>query len=72
MDELPSPEAFCVLINAEDQYCLWPAAVRVPEGWTQVGPTGQREICLAYVEANWADMRPRSLREAMAVAHQPR
>ena len=67
MDDSPLPEAFCVLVNSESQYCLWPAAVLVPEGWTQVGPTGRRDICLAFVEANWADMRPRSLRDVMAV-----
>jgi uncharacterized protein YbdZ (MbtH family) len=26
----------------------------------------RRWCCVAYVEENWTDMRPRSLREAMA------
>jgi MbtH protein len=28
---------------------------------------GTRSDCLAYVEEHWTDMRPRSLREAMAI-----
>lgn len=57
---------FHVLVNEEDQHSLWPAFAAVPAGWRSVlGPVG-REESLAYVEANWVDMRPRSLREAMS------
>lgn len=52
---------FLVLINEEGQHSLWPHSINVPQGWTQVGPTGSREECLAYVEQNWTDMRPLSL-----------
>jgi MbtH protein len=38
--------------------------VDIPEGWTQVFGEDTREACLAYVEANWTDIRPRSLRDA--------
>lgn len=58
-------EVFRVLANDEGQYSLWPAAKAVPEGWTSVGPVGPKADCLAYVEANWTDMRPCNLREAM-------
>jgi MbtH protein len=54
---------YCVLINGEGQYSLWPAFKEVPAGWTAVGPRGARKECLDYVEANWTDMRPRSLIE---------
>ncbi|QRK93573.1 MbtH family protein [Saccharopolyspora erythraea] len=55
---------YLVLRNDEDQHSLWPAFVEVPQGWTQVfGPEG-REACVDYVEQNWTDLRPRSLREA--------
>jgi MbtH protein len=60
---------FFVLVNAEEQYSLWPTFSDVPAGWTVVfgGPDGSdRESALRYVEENWTDMRPRSLREAMA------
>ncbi|BBZ67881.1 protein mbtH [Mycolicibacterium insubricum] len=57
---------FYVLVNDEEQHSLWPSFAEVPAGWTiAVGPA-PRTDCLAYVEANWADIRPRSLREALA------
>ena len=52
---------FLVLVNDEGQYSLWPAFCDVPAGWTTVGPRGPRQECLDYVEANWTDMRPKSL-----------
>jgi len=54
-------EEFCVLINEEGQYSLSPTFKDVPEGWTTVGPRDARKDCLAYVEENWTDMRPKSL-----------
>jgi MbtH protein len=58
-------DRFQVLINAEEQYSLWPAANPVPPGWTPVGPVGSKAECLAYVDAHWVDMRPKSLRDSM-------
>ena len=57
--------SFHVLINDEDQHSLWPAFADVPAGWRVVFGAGGRADCLAYVEQNWTDLRPRSLREAM-------
>jgi len=56
---------FYVLINDEEQHSLWPTFAEVPAGWTVVFGEGSRADCLAYVEENWADMRPRSLRESL-------
>ncbi|MBB6122110.1 MbtH family protein [Nocardiopsis algeriensis] len=57
---------FLVLVNDEDQHSLWPEFAPVPAGWTAVhGPTG-RDEALRYVDTHWTDLRPRSLREAMA------
>lgn len=53
---------YLVLVNAEDQYSLWPTFRSLPVGWTVVGPRGSRAVCLAYVEETWTDMRPKSLR----------
>ena len=50
-----------VLINHEEQYCLWPAAKSVPNGWKSVFQ-GTHEDCLAHVETTWTDMRPKSVR----------
>jgi len=30
------------------------------------GPAGKRKECLTWIEENWTDMRPKSLRDAMA------
>jgi len=56
---------FVVLINDEGQHSLWPSLLEVPAGWTVTGPRGQRQVCLAWVETNWVDMRPVSLRRQM-------
>ncbi|GAA1459842.1 MbtH family protein [Williamsia maris] len=58
---------FVVLVNAEDQYSLWPSFSDVPGGWTVTfGDTGtDRASCLDHIEKTWTDMRPRSLREQM-------
>ncbi|PPS71773.1 MbtH family protein [Streptomyces sp. MH60] len=57
---------FQVVVNDEDQHSLWPTFSDVPAGWRAVfGPAGRAE-CLEYVEQNWTDLRPRSLRAAMA------
>lgn len=53
--------AFLVLINEEGQLSLWPAFVPVPAGWTAVYGQESRQACLDYIQANWTDMRPRSL-----------
>lgn len=55
---------FLVLVNDEGQHSLWPSFAQVPGGWTTVFGEDSRDACLAYVEANWADLRPRSLTRA--------
>jgi MbtH protein len=57
---------FYVLRNDEDQYSLWPTFADVPEGWQVTFGESTRADCVAFVEEQWTDMRPRSLREAMA------
>lgn len=57
---------FYVLVNDEEQHSLWPTFADVPDGWTVVFGAAGRAECLAYVEEHWTDLRPRSLREAMA------
>jgi MbtH protein len=57
---------FYVLVNDEDQHSLWPTFADVPQGWRVVFGEDSRAACLEYVEQNWTDMRPKSLREAMA------
>jgi len=54
-----------VLVNGEEQYSLWPDYKEVPAGWREAGKQGSKAECLAFVEANWTDMRPLSLRQKM-------
>ncbi|KAA1248813.1 MbtH family protein [Mycobacterium simiae] len=57
---------FYVLVNQEEQHSLWPTFVGVPAGWRVVFGEDTRANCLSYVEQNWTDIRPKSLRAAMA------
>ncbi|MGH3724425.1 MAG: MbtH family protein [Mycobacterium sp.] len=57
---------FYVLENDEEQYSLWPTAIEVPAQWRVVYGEAPRADCVQYVEANWTDMRPKSLRDQMA------
>jgi MbtH protein len=60
-------ETFIVLVNHEDQYSIWPHWKAVPSGWVAVdGVKGDKKTALDYVEKNWTDMRPKSLRDWMA------
>lgn len=52
---------FLVLVNHEGQHSLWPAFVKVPAGWDIAHAEAGREVCLAYVEERWTDLRPKSL-----------
>lgn len=58
--------SYYVLVNDEGQHSLWPAFAEVPDGWRIVFGEDGRAECLDYVERTWTDMRPKSLRLAMA------
>lgn len=57
--------SFFALVNEEGQHSLWPVFAEVPQGWSVVHGPAPWQQCLDYVEANWTDMRPTSLIEAM-------
>jgi MbtH protein len=61
-------QQYVVVINAEEQYALWPTFRTVPPGWRAVGNPGSSDTCLKYIEDVWTDMRPLSLRKALADA----
>ena len=63
---------YLVLVNHEEQYSLWPAFRDIPAGWTATGPRGKRRECLDWIDKNWTDMRPKSLRDAMEQAGRQR
>jgi uncharacterized protein YbdZ (MbtH family) len=60
--------SFFVLVNDEEQHSLWPTFAAVPDGWRVVHGEADRAACLDYIEQNWADIRPKSLRERLAQA----
>ncbi|MEV6766572.1 MbtH family NRPS accessory protein [Streptomyces sp. NPDC051105] len=51
-----------VVVNAEEQYSIWPAHRDIPEGWRALDFRGDKSGCLDYIERTWTDMRPLSLR----------
>jgi MbtH protein len=55
-----------VVVNHEEQYSIWRADRENPAGWRDAGKQGRKAECLAYIEQVWTDMRPLSLRKAMA------
>ncbi len=58
-------ESYQVVVNDEEQYSVWPVGQEIPEGWHARGVSGPKDECLAWIDENWTDMRPLSLRRAM-------
>jgi MbtH protein len=54
---------YTVLVNDEQQYSVWLIDKTIPAGWHTVGTSGTKEHCLSYIEEEWTDMRPLSLRK---------
>lgn len=59
---------FVVVVNDEEQYSIWPEYKAIPAGWRAAGKSGLKDECLRWVDEVWTDMRPLSLRKAMAQA----
>ena len=57
---------YTVVINDEAQYSIWPSEKPLPRGWHPAGRDGPKADCLRYIDEVWVDMRPLSLRRAMA------
>ena len=57
---------YTVLLNDEEQYTLWLAELPIPGGWRSTGKVGSKQECLEYVRTVWTDLRPLSLRKALA------
>jgi MbtH protein len=66
----PAPEStteqYHVVVNDEEQYSIWRVGRAVPAGWRTVGEQAPKDRCLAWIDENWTDMRPLSVREAMS------
>lgn len=68
MDEEDDQFFYDVVINDEEQYSIWVTTSDPPAGWRRVGKSGPKADCLDYINQVWTDMRPLSLRRAMADA----
>lgn len=55
---------FNVVVNAEEQYSIWPAGRELPAGWHLAGFQGQKSDCLAHIDAVWTDITPLSARRS--------
>jgi MbtH protein len=64
-DEEDDKTIYKVVVNHEEQYSIWFANRENPLGWNDVGKSGLKAECLAYIKEVWTDMRPLSLRKHM-------
>ncbi|MED3481498.1 MULTISPECIES: MbtH family protein [Bacillus] len=58
---------YTVVVNHEMQYSIWRKEKELPLGWEEVGFSGEKEECLDFIEKEWTDMRPLSLRDRSRV-----
>ena len=65
IDERDPFSTYKVIINHEEQYSIWLVERENAPGWKDVGKTGTKQECLAYIQKIWTDMRPVSLRRTM-------
>ncbi len=61
-------DRFKVIMNDEEQYSIWPEKKPIPAGWHDQGFAGTKGEVTQYIDQHWTDMRPASLRKAMAAA----
>ena len=65
MEDPDTSPSYRVVMNHEEQYSILLETSKIPVGWKDVGRTGTKGECLAYIEEIWTDMRPLSLRKKM-------
>jgi MbtH protein len=65
-DEAEDTTIYKVVLNHEEQYSIWPVDRENAPGWRDAGKSGPKAECLEYIKEVWTDMRPLSLRKAMA------
>lgn len=57
---------YVVVMNEEKQHSIWPDAHPVPAGWRALDRRGTKRECLDFIDCEWTDLRPLSLRGQMA------
>lgn len=66
MPEVADERNYSVVVNDEEQYSIWLSGRELPAGWRIEGTQGSQGACLEHINKVWTDMRPLSLRRAMA------
>ena len=61
-EETEDQTTYKVVMNHEEQYSIWPEGRENALGWRDVGKSGLKADCLAFIKEVWTDMRPLSLR----------
>lgn len=56
---------FAVRVNGEEQHGLWPAFADLSAGWRGVSGGADRAAFRDYIEYNWIDICPTTLRERL-------
>ncbi|MEW1890326.1 MbtH family NRPS accessory protein [Streptomyces sp. NBC_00523] len=51
---------YAVVVNAEEQYSIWPEGRELPSGWRYEGVRGDEQQCLDHIARVWTDLRPLS------------
>ncbi|MDY6838548.1 MAG: MbtH family protein [Thermodesulfobacteriota bacterium] len=64
-DDREDTTVYKVVVNHEEQYSIWPVNRETPRGWHEVGKSGPKAECLAFIKEVWTDMTPLSLRKKM-------
>ncbi len=49
---------YLVVVNAHQQYSIWPDDMALPGGWSEAGVTGSKDECLAHILRPWTELRP--------------
>jgi MbtH protein len=70
-EQTDSDMLYKVVSNDERQFSIWPAYKQNALGWQDVGYEGRKEVCLAFINNMWKDMRPSSLIESMNADSRP-
>lgn len=65
-DNEDAARRYKVVVNDEEQYSIWPEGRPAPSGWSETGEAGGKDECLEYISRVWTDMRPLSVRTALA------
>lgn len=65
-DDSEDKTKYCIVVNDEEMYSIWPDFKETPDGWRTIGEPQSKAECLAKIAEIWTDMRPLSVRQRLA------